>query len=289
MGKRIETGQTGLTRAVQPSTEGIFALRTDQRADFTPSASCRVDKLARFVSDIAIYGELLLDEGKDVETIEKTTTRFSGVFKNAAPKRQSELSGELIQTIDAKLRGRFFPDLDLLHDLSREEEQDTMNIVIVANDQRTWRELFEQSPRKDRLQVARDVRKRTENMLIQRFDDYLKSWGQTLSDSHTVSPEEVIELIDKQKQTFDGASKRGKVGLSKQLREKIEANSTGKFSAFLDLYTDLLRRNGHHLTPAELPTAEEWIKRYTDAPIGEKGHVLDQLHNRITILNTFRR
>lgn len=287
MRKLVEGEPTDLGAAIRPLAGPVSLIGADTNTDISPSTgTCRIDRLERFKSDMGIYSELLLDEGKDIDSIEISTERLSDVFRNASPRRQRELSGELIDSISAKLRGRFFPDLNLLHDLLREDGQDAMK---VAEDQRTWRELFEQSPRKDRLQVVRDVREKTENMLRQSFDGYLQSWNQILSDSHTTSPEEASQEVNKLKQTFDGASKRGKVGLSKQLREKIEANSTGKFSAFLDLYTDLLKRNGHHLTPGELPTAEEWIERYNNAPIGEKGHVIDQLHNRITILNTFRR
>jgi len=285
MGRRSEIGPTGFIGTVQPLTEGMPALRVDARTDFAPLTTCRIDKLARFESDMAIYSELLLDEGKDVETIEISIARFSDVFKNASPKRQGELTGEIIQTIDAKLRGRFSPDLALLHDLSREGGEDALEVEA---DQRTWRDLFEQSPRRDRLQIARAVREKNESILIQRFDSYLESWRKTLLGNHTVSQEETNQQIDKLKQTFDGASKRGKVGLSKQLREKIEANSIGKFTAYLDLYTDLLRRNGHHLNPDELPSTQDWIKIYHDTPIGGKGTVIDKLQNRINILITAR-
>lgn len=290
MGKHIEREPTGLTRtrvmAMQPLTEFLPPVRASTETDIFPPISCRVDRLEKFQADMGIYGELMLDEGKDVDSIDMFTTRFSDVFRNASPERQRELGSELIQSISAKLRGRFSNDLNLLHDLLREGGQDSPE---VAEDQRTWRELFEQSPRKDRLQIVRGVRGKTENILVLRFDDYLESWRKILSGNPTVSPEEAGQQIDRLKQTFDGASKKEQVGLSKQLREKIEVNPTGKFTAFLDLYTDLLKRNGHHLTPDELPAREEWIGRYNDAPSGEKGSVvIDQLQNRIIILNTFR-
>ena len=221
MSKNIEKEPTGLTSAMttRSSTELIPFVRADMRGDLSTSVSCRIDKLKRFKSDLDIYSEILLDGGNDIEIIEISNTRLSKIFENASPKRQYELSSEIIQTIEAKLRGRFSSDLSLLHDLLREDEQGT--IEIVAKDQRTWRELFEQSSRKDRLQVTRGVREKTENILIQRFDGYLQSWSQTLSDSHTISPKEATQQIDKLKQTYDGASKRGKVGLSKQLKKKL--------------------------------------------------------------------
>lgn len=285
MTNSIENGSKGLRKTRQPSMEPLAPVETGTQVKPSELTTCRADKLKRFSLDLSIYSELLLDGGQDIDAIEITTARFHDVFTNASPKRQSKLSNEIIQTIDAKLRGRFFPDLNLLHDLLSEGGQ---NDQEVGADQRTWRELFEQSPRKDRLQIVRAVREKNETILIQRFDSYLETWRQTLSDNPTISQEEASQQTDKLKKTFGGASKRGKVGLSKQLREKIEANSIGKFTAYLDLYADLLRRNGHHLTPRELPSAEDWIELYNSKQIGEKGTVIDKLQNRISILITAR-
>lgn len=283
---RQQTRESGDLKPFQ-QVDIAFLEFSDASTETCGEDKCRIDRFSRFKSDLEIYRAILSDEGKNIQVIENSAQRFSDVFKNASPNRQKELAGELIQAVNIKLRGRFNQDLNLFHELLREDG--TQDGVKAGEDQKTWRELFENSSRKDRLEIARAVREKTENLLIQKFEDYLAAWRQSLLSNPTISPEEAAQQIDKLKEAFDNASRKGQIGLSKQLRERIDASSSGKFSALLELYSKLLKQNGHNMNPDELPKPQEWIERYTSALAPEKKHVIiNQLQNRISLLITAR-
>jgi hypothetical protein len=121
-------------------------------------------------------------------------------------------------------------------------------------------------------------------MLIANFGKYLETWKQILSGDPTMSHEEVKQRIIKQRQKFEHASRRGKVGLSKHLRETIDASSTAKFSAFLELYEVLLRENVNGKTG--LPTPEAWIEEYGNASYARRAGIINRLHSNIAVLMT---
>jgi hypothetical protein len=84
------------------------------------TAAHRPDRLVRFQSDLAVYDELRLDEGIDLEIIEGDSLLHLEAFKAAAPARQTDLAHGLRKIINRKLTKRLNASLTLSHELQAE-------------------------------------------------------------------------------------------------------------------------------------------------------------------------
>jgi hypothetical protein len=116
------------------------------------------------------------------------------------------------------------------------------------------------------------------------FGEYLEEWKRILATDPTMSPEAVRQEIVKQRQRFEHASRRGKIGLSRHLRETIDASSMANFSALLALYEELLRKNAYNI--ADLPAPEVWVEEYSNASIPRRKGIINRLHSNIIVLMT---
>jgi hypothetical protein len=123
-----------------------------------------------------------------------------------------------------------------------------------------------------------------EDMLIKNFGKYLEEWKQMLANDPTMKHEDARQQIMKQRQKFEHASRRGRIGLSKHLRETIDASSIAGFSALLGLYEELLEKNVYRKTG--LPTLETWIETYDNASYNRKHGVINELRSKISVLMT---
>ncbi|HUD09724.1 MAG TPA: hypothetical protein VMR77_02900 [Patescibacteria group bacterium] len=238
-------------------------------------------RLGKFQIDIFVYNELLLDDGMSIDAIDQKASSLLEVFRLSPLVRQQELAHKLRKQINLILTRRLNSSLVLTHALKTE---DGVNSSAISKDEQEWKELFHNCTSPDRLEIVRSIEKLTEDMLMGNFGEYLEEWKRILATDPTMSPEAVRQEIVKQRQRFEHASRRGKIGLSRHLRETIDASSMANFSALLALYEELLRKNAYNI--ADLPAPEVWVEEYSNASIPRRKGIINRLHSNIIVLMT---
>jgi hypothetical protein len=186
---------------------------------------------------------------------------------------------DLRKSVNRQLSGRLNTSLSLAHDLQADDEIDSNTL---GKNEQVWRVLFANSSSIDRLEIVRSLEKENGEALVRNYDKYLKEWEEVLSGDPTLSPEAVLRKIIAAEQKFKYASTRGKIGLSRTLREVIDTSSTSKFSALLELYEELLRRDAGH--GDSLPELEDWIKKYSKGSTTERRELTKKLHISVSAL-----
>jgi hypothetical protein len=232
----------------------------------------RSNQITRFKNTLCIYGELLNDEGGKIETVVPTLDNLSGVFSSATPERQRAMLADLTRTVDSKLKSRFGKELNLLHDIRRENG---VSGPAVGEDERAWENLFNNSSKNNRLLLVRLIRTETEHELVVHFEYYVSAWKDLLPEMGRTQGEINNEINDL-KEKFDKASDKGKVGIAKTLREKTlavsEVQSATAIKSAFDAYLEMYRAQTSLkvLCGIDYPNADELQQLFNDADSANK-------------------
>lgn len=234
----------------------------------------------RYLDDQRALGLLLLDEGHTSQReIDRGIKDATNLFMLSRRERQIELSQTAGAAIEARLDRIIPSNIVLLDELLKEAGEDPADIT---GEIMTWKLLFEQAPRRTRVEAAFKLRDEVGDKLIGSFDRTLESWRQSLAEMGK-SPEEIEKTVNALSERFSTASKRGKVGIAKDLRERIVASTSSRFSAFLDMYASYNAQLGHRIKGEELLSPEEWRERFEAASGARRTSIVDQLEGKLRL------
>ena len=195
------------------------------------------DNADRFRADLDIVGELLVLSGtKTAEQVKKEKEEALRQFEGSDRPEQVKNHGVIIELAEFKLSQRFDSHLSLLESLLKEESRTTDEI---EDTKRTWKGLFQNQPRRERLGVVKYLQSEAEGLLMQRVPLYIHSLGEFLTDTgkSDVLVEGEVAVWEKR---YEEAPEESKPFVAKALRERAKRAPGTEFNNLLLDYRILI-------------------------------------------------
>jgi hypothetical protein len=180
----------------------------------------------------------------------------------------------------------FLSVLDAYGDIAKDSSNGPMDDLVRLDVENKKRE-FDQSSLPSKLLLTAKLRIETQDMLVQKFPIYLSFW-EDVSKKNGKTQENIDAEIAAMQEKFDHASERGKAGISRDLRGRIETADLTRFQAYWEMYGRLYREKGIPPQGTEdLPTPESFSEIYMASDLKRKAKLLFVLESKTHILLSY--
>lgn len=239
--------------------------------------------LARNVFKLMAAGaEVSILGGSDEEAARKRVSSDFESFMHLSPKDKRRKYKELRRELgESGSRSVFLSILSTYSDVARDSSNGPMD-DLVRLEVKTREKEFDQSPLPSKLLLIAKLRIETMNMLVEKFPMYLSLW-EDVSKKNGKTEEDIREEIAKMQKQFDQASVRGKAGISRDLKGRIETADLTRFQAYLEIYTKLFNEQGI-VGNDDHPLPKTWQSMFDNVDLKRKVQLLHALESKTYLL-----
>lgn len=232
--------------------------------------------IERYVRERGTLAAALVTLGENPDLVGEESRAAINTFINSDRSVQQQMHHDVIGGINVQLSRLFDSNRTLHQELLEELETDPDAINIKM---RFWNRTFKDASRRERVNVAIQLRDGNGQMLLVRFPSYVQDWKRILIERMGYSQEEAAMQRVKLEEDFARASDLGKIGISRTLREKILDASSVSVNQGLSMLKKLRAAAGITVDSDKFPDPSRLRTLYQSSSLKGRNAINDEIKN----------